>query len=213
MVNSLLHLILPTTLNVQGHGVPHLTSSWFIILFQLLPWQPSYRNNLAVPFFSYTPYLLPSTLGFHAENVTCGTHCSAILIELKLESMRELRTGLRGRADGGYMFSLLSPRKTILKSFCSFSEGPSRRSPNFPQWPAQCECLRWLSLLPGFTLPSPLLLPGITSPNILLAWVSGLLSRKELKQKESVFLTLDIQSWFLKPLDVTLFGKRIFAVC
>lgn len=82
MVSALLHLILPTTRNVQGHGVPHLTSSCSScchdnlitgITQQYLPPHPPFFF-----FFSYTPYLLPSALGFHAKNVTCGTKCSTI---------------------------------------------------------------------------------------------------------------------------------------
>lgn len=175
MVNALLHLILPTTLNVQGHGVPHLTSSWLIFLFQLLPWQPSYRYDLAVP-FSVTPLifcLLP--WDFTPRMSPVELIAQPFWCELRLESMRELPTGPWGIADGGCVFPLLSLRKTILRSFCTVPQRvPARRSPSCPQWPAQCVCLWWLSLLPGFTLPSPLLLPGITSPNISLVWVLDL---------------------------------------
>lgn len=131
MVNTLLHLILPTTLNVQDHGVPHLTSSWLIFLFQLLSWQPSYRYNLAVPFFSYTTYLLPSALGFHAKNVTRGINCSAILMQAqtwKCEGVGHWAMGDRWV----HVPSSIPQEDDSEVILHSSSDGPSKTEPQLP---------------------------------------------------------------------------------
>lgn len=177
MVSALLHLILPKTRNVQGHGVPHLTSSCSSCCHDNLITGITQQYLSSPPpfffFFSYTPYLLPSALGFHAKNVTCGTKCSTI--QMRAQPWKYEGISHRGITDGRYMFPLLSLRKTILRWSCTVPQRvPARRSPSCPQWPAQCVCLWWLSLLPGFTLPSALLLPEITFPKILLAWVLDL---------------------------------------
>lgn len=133
MGNALLHLILPTTLNVQEHGVPHLASSWFIFLSQLLPWQRSYRYNLAVPFFSYSTYLSFSALGFHAKNVTCGTNCSAPLMRAQTWKCE----GVAHRAVGDRRWwvrvpSSIPPEDDSEVILHSSSEGPSKTEPQLP---------------------------------------------------------------------------------